>query len=165
MTTFALQLGDSVAYTGLHRHESGAVVGIDHYRKIIAGEVAKTWVSYTITSAPGLAPQAQMERGARWWLTWDGARLREWVYVACADVDASGPVIEAFTGAIQVGFEGDSGVSTPHGRLFVYQGDPVADLWHAREEFLTADGGWEIVCFHSKPVSDAAQLQGVFKGG
>lgn len=158
MSAFTLAIGDSVAYDGLHPHAPGRVVGIDYYGKVKDEAVVKQWASYTITSSSELAAQAQMERGLRWWITWDGVDLREWVYVGCDAVDDAGPVIEDFTGAIRVEFEGDCGVSTSQGHLFVYGSRREAALWHSREEFLTASGEKEVICFHSRPIVDRAEI-------
>ncbi|MFK8183349.1 MAG: hypothetical protein AB8B99_08235 [Phormidesmis sp.] len=158
MNTFQLKLGTLVSYNGLAEHETGKVIGIDSYSKIENSNVVKTWVSYSITSSPELDVNEQMTSGARWWLTWDGSTLREWIYATEENVDLSGQTIEAVTGDIAVTFEGDAGVSTSNGQLFVCQGKTYPDVWHAKETFYTASGDKEIICFFAQPISQADLL-------
>lgn len=156
--TFQLKIGTNVAYTGLGIHQAGQVVGIDFYSKLAKSDVAKTWTSYSITSAPDLDVETQMERGDRWWITWDGSNLREWVYATEDEVDLSGEIIEDITGDIAVDFEGDCGVSTSQGHLFVYQKNQATGLWHSKEEFYTLSGTKEVICFLSQPICNVDQV-------
>lgn len=158
MNTLHLEIGTLVAYNGLQMHDAGQVIGIDSYSKIENSDVVKTWISYSITSSPDLEVKDQMTSGARWWITWDGSNLREWIYATEDSVDLSGQTIEAVTGDIAVKFEGDSGVSTSHGQLFVCQAKGEPDIWHAREEFYTTTGNQEVIHFFAKPISNASEL-------
>lgn len=163
MNTFQLEIGTLVTYDGLDVHDEGKVIGIDFYSKIESPNVLKTWTSYSITSSPNLDVETQMKRGDRWWITWDGSNLREWIYATEDSVDLSGKIIEAVTGDIAVKFEGDSGVSTSQGQLFVHQAKENSNIWHAREEFYTASGSKEVIHFLSKPIYDPDEItiQGV----
>lgn len=158
MNTFQLEIGTLVAYKGLAVHDEGKVIGIDFYSKIEDSNVVKTWTSYSITSSPDLDVETQMAKGDRWWITWDGSNLREWTYATEEDVDLSGSIVKDITGDIAVTFEGDSGVSTSQGQLFVYQTKENSDIWHSKEEFYTTLGNKEVIYFVSKPISDAAEI-------
>lgn len=158
MNSFQLEIGMVLAYDGLEVHQAGKVVGIDHYSKIENSNVVKNWTSYSITSSPNLEVEAQMERGDRWWITWDGANLREWIYATGDQVNLSGKEVESVTGDIAVQFEGDSGVSTSQGCLFVYQDDENAELWYAKEVFYTPSGSEEIIHFLSKLIVSADKI-------
>lgn len=158
MKTFQLEIGTQVAYNGLEIHDLGKVIGIDFYSKTENSNVVKTWISYSITSSPDLGVIDQMTSGARWWITWNGSSLREWIYATGDSVDLSGPTIEGVTGDIAVKFEGDSGVSTSHGKLWVYQAKEDPDIWHAKEEFYTTSGNKEVIHFLSRPISAASEL-------
>jgi hypothetical protein len=158
MNTFQLEIGTLVTYDGIEVHDEGKVIGIDFYSKIENSNVVKTWTSYSITSSPNLAVETQMKRGDRWWITWDGSNLREWIYATEDNVDLSGKIVEAVTGDIAVKFEGDSGVSTSQGQLFVYQTKGNSDIWHAREEFCTVSGSKEVIHFLSKPIYDIDEI-------
>lgn len=158
MNSFQLEIGTLVAYGGLETHLAGKVIGIDSYSKLKASNVVKTWTSYSITSSPDLDVETQMRRGDRWWITWDGANLREWIYATEDQVNLSGKEVESITGDIAVQFEGDSGLSTSRGYLFVSQDKEDSDLWHAKEEFYTLSGRKEIIYFLSKPISSADEI-------
>lgn len=156
--TFQLKIGTIVAYAGLGMHQAGHVVGIDFYKKLAKSHVVKTWTSYSITSTPNLNVETQMERGDRWWITWDGSNLREWVYATEDQVDLSGEIVEDITGDIAVDFEGDCGLSTSQGQLFVHQKDRTTGLWHSKEEFYTSSGAKEVIYFLSQPICSVDQV-------
>jgi hypothetical protein len=158
MNTFQLEIGTLIAYNGLDIHDLGKVIGIDFYSKTENSNAVKTWISYSITSSSDLEVKEQMTSGARWWITWDGSNLREWIYATEDSVDLSGQTIGTVTGDINVKFEGDSGVSTSHGKLFVCQAKEDPDIWHAREEFYTISENKEVIHFFSKPISNASKL-------
>lgn len=158
MQAFQLELGSHIAYNGLNQHQAGEVVGIDSYSKIENSVVVKTWVSYSITSSPELEVATQMKRGDRWWITWDGTNLREWIYATVESAHLSGKIVESITGEIAVRFAGDSGLSTSRGHLYVYQQDEDTALWHAKEEFYTASGDKEVIYFLSKPIPTTKQV-------
>ncbi len=143
-----INLGDSVIYTGLVMHKKAVVVGIDHYTAR-----SNQWKSFTISSDTNSDLESQTRSGDRWWLTYDGYQLREWVALdKPIEQEDLGEKINDFSGSVSISFLGDRGLSTSSASLATFSIKSRPSHWYCRETFFSENGSKHDLIFVSSPV-------------